>query len=237
MSETFLNRLKNYLDERLKNEVLIVNGFKPFEIETHFPSGSRRKWEVFTQGWVTVGSIKEFLDGTVVVGSASLDRAGDGILEHLSVSYRRKLGQAEISKEEEKKAIEVVLRRQEEVCEDYLHRRNLEKHLKKPYWRTFVRLLWFDEVARRISEEYGVKVEAVVYEVTYDCGLESKFDGTNMDEDKKFEEIKKRVEALIAAYKLAYTVYQDYAPERYKECLEFAKAVLEKYGIKRRLRL
>ncbi|MBO3753463.1 MAG: hypothetical protein FGF53_01060 [Candidatus Brockarchaeota archaeon] len=82
MSETFLNRLKNYLDERLKNEVLIVNGFKPFEIETHFPSGSRRKWEVFTQGWVTVGSIKEFLDGTVVVGSASLDRAGDGILEH-----------------------------------------------------------------------------------------------------------------------------------------------------------
>ncbi|MBO3753464.1 MAG: hypothetical protein FGF53_01065, partial [Candidatus Brockarchaeota archaeon] len=143
----------------------------------------------------------------------------------------------EISKEEEKKAIEVVLRRQEEVCEDYLHRRNLEKHLKKPYWRTFVRLLWFDEVARRISEEYGVKVEAVVYEVTYDCGLESKFDGTNMDEDKKFEEIKKRVEALIAAYKLAYTVYQDYAPERYKECLEFAKAVLEKYGIKRRLRL
>ncbi|MEM2374347.1 MAG: hypothetical protein QXI11_07895, partial [Thermoproteota archaeon] len=59
------------------------------------------------------------------------------------------------------------------------------------------------------------------------------FNGNNMDEDRKFEEIKKRVEAVIVAYKLASQVYET-SRKRRKEYLEFRDAILAKYGIKKK---
>ncbi|MEM2598728.1 MAG: hypothetical protein QXI87_00180 [Thermoproteota archaeon] len=233
MSEAFLIKLKNYLDERLKNEVLVCS-FKPFEIYTLFPSGSPWKWQVHTESWTAVRTVEGFVDGTVVIKTDLLDRAGDHIRECLVRSYRYKFAKAKDNKEEEERVDKAFQKEKKEAREDYFNRRNFEKHLKKSYWSAFLRLLWFDEVARRISEEYGVKVEVLVDEVSCESGLESKFNGSNMDEEKKFEEIKKRVEAVVAAYKLAHTAYQTYPLEKRKEYLEFAKAVLAKYGVKRR---
>lgn len=231
MSQNFLNRLKEYLDERLKNEV-IVGSFKPFKIETFSPSDWRR-WEIWTQSHTIVRFVTERSDGTVTVESDLLDKAGDYIVECLAKSYGFKFAEAEGNKEEK---VWDILRREkeEEVCKDYINRRNFEKHLKKSYWRAFLRLLWFDEVARRISEKYGVEVKVVIDKVDYDSGLESRFDGRNMDEGRKIEEIKKRVEALIDAYKLCRLFTRVYPNEERKEYLEFCNAVLMKYGIKRK---
>lgn len=232
MSQSFLNRLKDYLDERLKNEVLVLS-FKPFEIEI-FPPSDWRRWWVRTQSSTIVRSVMEHSDGTVAVESELLDKAGDDIGECLVKSYRFKFAKAKGNKEEEEKVWKALKKEEEEAHKDYLNRMNFEKHLKKSYWRVFLRLLWFDEVGRRISEKYGVEVRVAIDKVDYDAGLESKFDGRNMDEKKKFGEIKKRVEALIDAYKLCRLFTHIYPNEKRKEYLEFCNAVLTKYGIKRK---
>jgi len=56
-----------------------------------------------------------------------------------------------------------------------------------------------------------------------------------MSEEEKPEETKKRVEAVIAAYKLAESAYGTYewtSEENHKKYLEFRKALLEKYVLK-----
>ncbi|MCX8182817.1 MAG: hypothetical protein N3F08_00120 [Crenarchaeota archaeon] len=70
-------------------------------------------------------------------------------------------------------------------------------------------------------------------EVSYELGLISKFDGSDIDEEKKFEEIKKRVEAVIAACKLAQQAYYTLNEKR-KEFLEFCNAIFAKYEIRRK---
>ncbi|MBO3753329.1 MAG: hypothetical protein FGF53_00370 [Candidatus Brockarchaeota archaeon] len=240
MSQEFLSKLKSYLDERMKKEVLWGLSFKPFKIEVYSPSNKSWKWWVLTESDTIVRFVIERTDGTVSVESEGLDKAGDYILERLVKSYQPKF--AKVGNEEEEKKVQEALHKEiDEACEDYLHRRNFEKRLKKPYWHAFLRLLWFDEVARRVSNEYGVKVEVLIDKVDYDSGLISKFDGSNMDEERKFEEIKKRVEAITAAYKLAYQAYMDhykffrrFSREERKDFLEFRDAILARYGIKRK---
>jgi hypothetical protein len=56
--------------------------------------------------------------------------------------------------------------------------------------------------------------------------------------EEKLEEIKKRVEAIIAAYKLAEYAYISRWPwkqerENHRKYLEFKKAILEKYASKK----
>ncbi|MBO3842563.1 MAG: hypothetical protein FGF48_09160 [Candidatus Brockarchaeota archaeon] len=233
MSQEFLNRLKNYLDERLKGEVL-YDSLKPFKIEVFPPSNKYWRWWVRTESYgVPVAVVAEHGDGTVSVKSDLLDKAGDDIIERLCKSYRSKFAKARGNKEEEEVWDALRRKEEDEARKDYLNRRNFEKHLKKSYWHAFLRLLWFDEVARRISEEHGVEVRVEIDKVDYESGLESKFDGSNMDEEKKFEEIRKRVEAVIAAYKLAHQAYHFREPKKREKFLEFRKANLAKYGIKR----
>lgn len=57
-----------------------------------------------------------------------------------------------------------------------------------------------------------------------------------MSEDEKLEEIKKRVEAMIAAYELADGAYwkrhfSKLEKENYEKYRKFRKAILEKYGL------
>jgi len=234
MSQSFLNRLKSYLDERLRNEVK-VGRFEPFEIDASKESYVRHRWrwEIRTPSAARVRFVTEYADGTVVIQSDRLDKAGDYIGECLVKSYRFKFAKAGGNKEEEEKVWSALRRKEEKAREDYLNRRNLEKHLKETYWRAFLRLLWFDEVANRMSKEYGVEIRVIIDEVDYDSGFESRFDASNMDEEKKFEEIKKRVEAVIAAYKLAQQAYHS-SEEGRREFLEFSNAVFAKYGIRRK---
>ncbi|MEM4230168.1 MAG: hypothetical protein QXZ66_10475 [Thermoproteota archaeon] len=220
----------------MKNEVPWKSSFKPFEIEVFSPSDKSWRWWVWSGGPMSLTPVKfvmERSDSTVIVKSDGLDKARDYIGECLVKSYRLKFAKAGGNKEEREKEWNALNKEENEACEDYLHRRNFEKHLKKPYWHAFLRLLWFDEVARRISEEYGVEVEVGIYKVSYDSDFKSEFDGSSMDEERKFEEIKKRVEAIIAAFKLANQAYET-SNEKRKEFLEFCNAILARYGIKRK---
>ncbi|MEM2050285.1 MAG: hypothetical protein QXO76_09450 [Thermoproteota archaeon] len=237
MSQEFLNRLKNYLDGRLKDEAIVLD-FKPFEI--YVPKAPEvsygRKWEVMAQCFARVRFITEDTNGVVTVESKTLDKAGDYIGECLVRNYRYKLAKARGNNEGEERILNALDREKERARDDYLNRRNFEKHLKKSYWHAFLRLLWFDEVARRISKEYGVEVKVSIDDADCDSSLISEFDASNMDEKRKFEEIKRRVEALIVAYRFAYKAYSTSKEER-KEFLEFCGAILAKYGIKRKKRL
>ncbi|MGB9717714.1 MAG: hypothetical protein ACPL4E_04665 [Thermoproteota archaeon] len=239
MSQAFLEGLRDYLNERLKNETFGFL-FKPFEINTSCPPD---KWLIGDEGTAAVASVAESVDGIVSVYSQRTDKAGDYIRERLVSSYRHRFKKARAKGEEEEERIwKAFDKEKEEICKDYINRRNIEKHLKKTYREAFIRLLWFDEVARRVSKEYGVEVELGIDEIDCDSGLVSEFDGRNMDEETKFEEIKKRVEAIIAARKLAEQAYEAYVLHRKgksNEYLEFRKALLEKYipkGAKKPLR-
>jgi hypothetical protein len=226
MSQEFLKRLRDYLNERLKNEPYS----EPFRIEPPF-SGDR--WMICPEFPAPpIASIIESIDGIVSIHSFGTDKAGDYIGECLVRSYQRRFKKAEIKgKEEEEKVWKALRKEEEKARQDYVNRRNFEKRLKKSYKEAFIRLLWFDEVARKISKEYGVKVKLGVNEINCDSGLISEFNRSNMSEEEKFEEIKKRVEAVIAAYKLAEYAYLPRWPsqcekENHKKYLEFEKAIL-----------
>jgi len=231
MSQALLEKLRDYLNERLKDEALYF-GFKPFEI-AKYQTGDLT---VFTESMTPVRFVEFRADGMIAVESGLVDKGGDYIGECLVKSYRHRFEKAEAKgMEEEEKVWKALGEEKKKVREDYINRRNLEKHLKKSYKEAFIRLLWFDDVCRRISEEYGVEVKVRIDEIDYDSGLISEFDGSNMDEEKKFEEIKKRVEAVIVACKLAQSAYGTYgwaSEENHKKYLEFRKALLEKYASK-----
>ncbi len=125
-----------------------------------------------------------------------------------------------------------------EIYEDFVNRRNLERHLKKPYWRASLRLLWFNEVARKVSKEYGIDLKVEIDETRrvsdWRAFIVSKFNGGNMDEEKKLEEIKKRAEALIVARRVAHQVYGPiYSWKHRREYLEFCDALLARFGLKK----
>ncbi len=60
-------------------------------------------------------------------------------------------------------------------------------------------------------------------EIDCDSGIISEFNGSNMSEEEKLEEIKKRVEAVIAAYRLAEQAYEIHRKGESNEYLEFRK--------------
>lgn len=240
MSQSFLESVRDYLNERLKSDELYGWRFKPFEIDVSSPF-PEEKWMIYPRfPTLPIGSIVESIDGTISVYSSGIDKAGDDIAERLIKSYRRRFERAEAKgKGEEEKIWEAFEREKSEARRDYINRRNIEKHLKKNYRDAFIRLLWFEEACERISREYRVEVKVeIVNEVECNTYLTSRFNGSNMSEEEKFEEIKKRVEAIIAAYKLAKGAYKKRFPselekENYKKYQVFRKSILEKYGLKK----
>jgi len=235
MSQDFLEKIKSYLDERLRNEVPGGLPFKPFKIDVTRNPSDWWRWRVLAETVVRVGVIEEYKDGMIAIWSCGLDAAGDYIGECLVKSYRHKFDKAKGNKEEEKKIWEVLRKVEKNAREDYINRRNLERHLRKPYWRTFIRLLWFDEVARKVSKEYETEIFVGIDSISCETGLGSKFDSSNMNDEEKLREIKKRVEAIVRAYKLCEIAYETRWPkECRKEYLEFCETVLARYGINRK---
>jgi hypothetical protein len=184
MSLDFLEKLRGCLNERMRKEG------KPSEIfEINVPGLlPRERWSISVKkpGMLPlVSGIAEFDDGIVCVYSSGTDRAGDYIGERLIRKYRRRLEKAEAKgKGEEEKVWEVLRKEEEEARKDYVNKRNFEKHLKKSYKEAFVRLLWFDEVAKRVSKEHGVEVKVKISD-DFECrsGLVSEFNGSNMSEE------------------------------------------------------
>ncbi|MEM3448872.1 MAG: hypothetical protein QXU11_06850 [Thermoproteota archaeon] len=250
MSPGFLERLKNYLDERLKGEGPYRYLFKPFEIYSEhgtralliqskpfkveipglFPG---EKWAIRTRGEDVIISIEEYLDGNVRVLSYPLGKAGEYISECLLKSYKHRFEKAEAKgKEEEEKVWKAFMRERDEAREDYFNKRNFEKHLKKSYKWVFIGLLWLEEVCKKISKEHGVEIKVeIVDEIECNTFLAARFNGGNMSEEEKMEEIKKRVEAVIVAFKLAlnaYPIFPEYPREHREEFQRFRRALLEK---------
>jgi hypothetical protein len=211
MSKEFLEKLRNYLNERFG----CGTEYKQFEMETQ---PINRKWEIYNQGLVSCRFIYEYEDGRVQVESLCFDSPGDEVDEVLV-----RLHQRELKVKEKSKIFAKIDEIRKEILEDLKNRRNIERHVKKPYGHVFTRLLWADKIADEASRKFGVEVKVLIDDTSHHWRTYfiSTFDSKNMDEDGKFEEIKKRVEAVSAARKL-------YDKSFKKEYKEFHRELLEK---------
>ncbi|MGB9717196.1 MAG: hypothetical protein ACPL4E_01980 [Thermoproteota archaeon] len=203
MSQSFPERLKNYLNERYKNE----RYFEPYEIETNpnlLPStieGKHTKWSVETEWPESCSCIKEDVDGKVWIVSYPLCWIDDWLSEILWKIYGPRIKGAE--GEEKRRLFARMHEKEDEIFNDLLNRKNWDKYLKKRLYRDLViDLMWSDEVAKRISEKFGIEIILVISHMNYKTYLNSSFDSKGLNEEQKFEEIKKRVEAILAARKL-----------------------------------
>jgi len=233
-------RIRDYLNERLKDESYnLFRPEKPYEVISH----PNAKWCVQSRGCGIISYAEERGDGTIWIMSKEVDRPGDLVDEYLThYRFRRRLDRAK-SKEEKRRAFEEMGKEELKIYEDFINRRNLEKHLRifiHHYNEPFIRLLWFDEVAKEASEKYGAKVEVFIDEMYsgWEIAMVSKFDGSNMDDEKKFKEIKKGIKAVIVARKMAQHAYKPFpghSPELREKYSEFRRALLRKYLPRRKM--
>ncbi|MGQ9597661.1 MAG: hypothetical protein ACUVQY_10935 [Thermoproteota archaeon] len=195
VSQAFLERLKNYLNEKYKNDP----GFEPFEI---FCPDKMRNWMINTYGLSSFG-VLEFPNGKVEVFSHAIEVWKDVIFDILTKRvYRYRLKKAKTEKEIEKMIFGEISKKEDEILENLANRR-WEKYLDKKYVKKYgyfiIELFWEEEVARRISEKYGVEVRL---EVSERSNFVSIFDSKEMTEEQIFNEIVKRAEVIHVAYKL-----------------------------------
>jgi len=221
MSQDLPERLRDYLNEKHKNE----EGFRPYEIM----KGQVRneKWFVYTE-WRGGCGIRERMDGTIWVTSSALNYLGDWLLLVLSEPYKHRMWSVK-SEDEEEKICDELHKKADPILEDILHRRNLNKYLKeKDYRDIIIDVLWSDEIARRISQEFKIEVKCLMDDVKWKTYFCSAFDSKGINEDQKFEEIVKRIEAVRAAYKM-YRLYDEMYDESedYKKFKERVLAELE----------
>lgn len=222
MSQALLERLRDYLNKKFRDEL----GSAEFKIKTKdivcFDESKkelvRGRWEIEAEVFTSCRYICEYENGRVRVESLCFDAPGDAISEVLVKLYQRELkmkGEGEVSAEKNRK--------EKEIHDDFINRRNIEKHVRKPYGRVFTRLLWADKIAEEVSRKFGIEVKILIDDTSHDWRtfFTSSFDSSGMDEERKYEEIKRRVEAVSTARKL-------YDKSFKKEYKEFHREILAK---------
>jgi len=214
MSRGLPERLRDYLNEKYKSE-------KWFHSYEFIERGKEdEKWELRTDWYDGCGGIREYVDGNVWILSGPLAYLGDGLHNVLLRLYDSRIRSAK-NEDEEKRFYDELYKEEEDILGDILHRRNLNKYLKEKEFRDLIiDVLWSEEIARRISQEFRVEVKYLIDDVKWRTYFYSAFDSKNMDENRKFEEMVKRVEAIHAACK-TYRLYDE--NEDYKK---FKKKVL-----------
>lgn len=181
---------------------------------------ARGRWEIGTGAFISCRYIYEYEDGRVQVESLCFDAPGDEVGEVLVRLHQREF------KTKKEGVFAKIDRKEKEILDDFINRRNIEKHIRKPYGRVFTRLLWADKIAEEIGKKFGVGVKVFI-DVTshhWRTYFISSFDSKGMDEERKFEEIKKRVEAVSATRKLYDEDFKKGYKEFHREMLERSKA-------------
>ncbi len=182
-SPDFPEKVREYLEERFKGE--IHTHFMVDKSETHWPSpeGKDLRWAVHTSSPLGCSCVEEDIEGNIWVESGTVESPYYSLTEGYNISD-----------------LDLVDR----IIEELKDRNNWKK-----YENTFRELIagfyWDDEIAKIVAAKTGVKI--VHYfpesmppdEYTYFCSV---FDGKDMADEQKMEEIKTRVEAIILAYRM-----------------------------------
>ncbi|MBO3842140.1 MAG: hypothetical protein FGF48_06965 [Candidatus Brockarchaeota archaeon] len=188
MSESLVEKLRNLLIEKFN--------INPKEFRLHIPASTETWAMTFwppSYRYHDYGiSITAYKDGKLVVGSGPI-YTNEGIREVLfAYKYERRLRKAK-SEEEVKKIYEQAWEERKRIIEDF-RQKKFEKHLKGAV-RYFTRLfIWAEELAKRVSEEYGFEVKIDANSKTF---FITAFDSTGMNDEQVVEEILKRVSAMV----------------------------------------
>lgn len=177
----FPTRIREYLEERFKDEV-----HTPFEVHKgdvgwSSPDGKNLKWSVHTLTSLGCSSIEEDVDGKIWVKSSGIEVPSCFLTEDYGITD-----------------YEFV----DKIIEELKDRSNWKKY-EDIYKELIALFRWDDEISRVVSKKTGIEIAYVLSaempaeEDTHFCSV---FDGKGMTDDQKMEEIKRRVEALILAY-------------------------------------
>lgn len=208
VNKEFLERLRNYLNERFKEELKRFKEgeeLEPFKIDMQ-PLISGVKWHIWTPETIGCRHIDEYEDGTIKIESDRIANPGIALGSYFFNTYRSEL--SDVLNKDSLKLIRMKAdEKEKEVLEDLIHRRNFEEHLEKPYGWVFANHLLADEIAEKVSRkiaEVTVSIKGTVItptkELMHATYFISRFDCRNVSEEEIFEEIKKRVEAVFTAY-------------------------------------
>jgi len=197
--------------ERLR--ALLAEKFerRPWEKVELLPPLPPEKWVIAVRISFDI-FITAYENGKIQV-DAGPERTRSEIREYLS---RKKYGRMyEKAKTEEEKE-RIVKKEYEEIgriVEDFKQRR-FEKYLKMTSAFRFPHLglgwsladcakshMWGDEVARRVSEKYGIEVR---FEIDTESGFFTTFDSTGMGDEQLINETMKRVDAINEAREMFF---------------------------------
>ncbi|MGB9718808.1 MAG: hypothetical protein ACPL4E_10315 [Thermoproteota archaeon] len=115
MSQEFLEKLRNYLNERFKDEL----GSGQFKIKT---KEVNVKWLVApeSEAFISCGAVYEYEDERVQIGSLSFDYPGDQVREVLVRLYSR-----EFKKRKWEEVSIKIDRKKKEILDDFINRREI----------------------------------------------------------------------------------------------------------------
>ncbi|MEM2050341.1 MAG: hypothetical protein QXP19_01325 [Thermoproteota archaeon] len=164
-------------------------------------SGKLTRWKIYRS---FSPCIQGYKDGTVKVGSVGLTSIREHINRVTYSLYEKKFDKAEKNRERER--LERLMKKWKEkddvIQRNLVGRRNLEKYMADRYLKNLVlHIKYADEVAKRVSEKYGVEVIHCIdlppEEYDYFCSI---FNAKGMSENQILEEVKKRIDAVKEAY-------------------------------------
>jgi len=144
--------------------------------------GERLKWQINA---VYASQIYETVDGKIGILSAVTVAVEDTVEYYLREVC--KVGEGRFDKERQ-------------IMRDLLNRDNWPKY--RAEFKTLIeRLIWGEEIARKITERAGIEVKHYIPEPPNDNALfYTEFASTGMNNEQKMEKIKKHLDAIDAAY-------------------------------------
>lgn len=178
--------------------------------------GVPTKWviDISLRGGHFYGKVYGDIDGKIVVETRGIRFVSEQISNILWRIYEKELKKVEKDKEKWEKLINEISQKGIDVREELTDRKNWDKYAsQKPFEELIYKIRCGDEAARKASEEFGVEVIHWMPHAPEEFDFfYSTFDPKGMSREQKFEEVKKRIDAIKRAIRLYYSLSYEYIP-------------------------
>ncbi|MEM2980955.1 MAG: hypothetical protein QW385_06310 [Thermoproteota archaeon] len=178
--------------------------------------GVPTKWviDIPLRGGHFYGKVYGDIDGKIVVETRGIRFLSKQISDILWSIYGKEVKKVEKDKDKRKNLIHKIVQKEMDIREELADRKNWDKYAsQKPFEELIYKIRCGDEAARKASEEFGVEVihwmppPPEEFDFFY-----SAFDPKGMSREQKFEEVKKRIDAIERAIRLYYSISHEYIP-------------------------
>ncbi|MGB9716942.1 MAG: hypothetical protein ACPL4E_00670 [Thermoproteota archaeon] len=186
---------------------------------TFFAPDEDRTMEGMPTKWVIKGSrfygmICGDVNGKIEVETSGIRFISKQIEDILWSIYEKELQKVKNDEEKRKKLIHEMCRKEMRIREELTNRKNWHNYSsKKPFKELIYKIRCGDEAAKKAGEEFGVEVIHWVPSPPEEFDhFYSIFDPRGMSREQRFEEVKKRVDAIERAVHLYYSLSYEYIP-------------------------